>query len=255
MSKRFTKISPGKLRTHQSFKYAEKENKRRISVLKQGNKTAKKIAEKLKHCKKYNRCNSPACAKCSHRFRNKQLDCAAKILEGERPLYFVTLIAVKSSCNRKGLRQLSLRSFKNTISKQFERCRLGGKIVIGSVEVAFRPQWDRFVLHAHLCIAGASPDDIEKLRGLYPTKGDLQGLNKKLIEDGTEEHLLSYCLKLTTYARIGNRRKPIPLKIKDEIAMLKFFDRHQFKQFLVKKNVNYVNGKFLPLPPWEEDER
>lgn len=223
-----------------SHKAAGKENKRRIHVLKQGDKQARMLGRRLKKCRSGQRCRSTACAKCARKQRREVLRQFKEEFSTQDTNTLVTLIPTQGMSKPEKLSKFNVRRFKNSITQQLNRAGLKQALVFGGIEAVFKEDKGLIFVHAHLIIAGAPDAELKKLRQWYQGNPDgIREMQAKKIKQGDLLKVASYSMKCTTYYREPQYRnlKCPPPDI--EAKLLLFMDRHKFRALVFLKGLKF----------------
>jgi len=223
-----------------TIKQEKQESETRIEMLlSSGDEEAIALAYKLMACVKRRPCKSPACAVCNHKESEIWIRNLIKFLRKKRSIYFVTLVPNGLFVSPRGLRQVSAKLIKGSLSKQIERSNLSDALVAGGIEAVYKEERNKMSVHLHLVFSNCTKSEIKELcKHYYNNKGKgTRQFDCEEIKDGDQPRTFSYCHKNRTYFKKKGSKKPFRPPPEIEIAHLLFLDRHTFKDLLFYKGI------------------
>jgi hypothetical protein len=140
------------------------------------------MASKIERCgtktkpKGIEYCLLPICPLCGRQYRRTLIGDLLQIYN-LNPSKAQTATVYLGEYKAGTLENASLRTAHDTFRKQLERCGFGGAIIIGGIEVAYRPQLSDWLLHLHLLCLGAPEktwDNLEKCLSKHKIRDPLR---------------------------------------------------------------------------------
>jgi hypothetical protein len=125
--------------------------------------------------------------------------------------------------------------------KRLDRAGFKGAIVVGNIEVAWRAQWQRWLLHAHLLAIGVAAHAWRRLESALEKSGTADPVRVVPLCDPDEQ--LSYCIKFVTYHQPGRRRVPLPPNRVVELAA--WWSRYRFEDYLFAYGARRRGGQLV----------
>ncbi len=160
---------------------AKRENKIRISILRQGkSRGSQKLAEKLEACSYRHPCGSPACRCCMREFRKTITGLAMMALSDQPQIRMVTLVFGKPYRDRwlagSGPAPLP-KAMVQKLRMDLQRHASAVAIAIGGVEVDLDARTNMAEPHIHLLVA---TDDRKELEALAKAYGKPHEVNRPI---------------------------------------------------------------------------
>jgi hypothetical protein len=198
--------------------------------------TDSSLAEMLRECGR-NRfvCASPSCPKCCRRFRQWLI---AQALEAHEKLHGSgsRIITIYLGTLPEGqLAGASLRKAYAALRQRLNRGGLGGAVLIGGTEMAYRAKQHDWVLHVHLLGLRLKRADRDQLKEAFRGSSIPKALKQQKIKSPAQQ--ISYLQKFNTLHRPGvqrgNRRAlAYPLPPAPFRELMAFYAKHEFAEFL-----------------------
>ena len=260
------------LKDFESFHDAKTEKERRIRILEKGNRACRRLAKKLRRCKKKRRCLSNACPVCKRRFRRWFVTRVCPIFENHES-QFVTVIPEIRQLLPRDLDDLSHRVMNDYLVKKLKRAGFGDLTVVGGIDIDFRTANENgapsyWQPHFHFVAASEGSDDIQRLKQSFKKKGGDNPVRVPVSSEPIEDLIeaVSYTVKGINWEKAGywaknGRRKHrrIPLKPKQLQEILLVLDAHSMTSPLLMRGGHQYGCELLfkqpPVgekPPWEE---
>lgn len=172
---------------------------RRINQLRRiasRNPEAQQLLATLEGCRKNHRCGSMACPICMRRFRRWQVSEALYTLRKEkRSTYrFITLI-LHAYVMKYGFHPLKVNSFKQGLMDRLHAKLPKGACLIGWIETHWEPDMGGFMPHFHGIVAGATYEELRRLKPVHNVPEGKRPLVIKRIKKGDELAVATYCVK------------------------------------------------------------
>lgn len=250
---------------------AKTEKGRRIKILEKGNRACRRLAKKLRRCKKKARCLSDACPVCKRQFRRWFVSRVCPLFEGHE-CQFATVIPEIRQLLPGNLEDLSYRTMNDTLVKNLNRTGLGDLTIVGGIDIDFRTANESgapsyWQPHFHFIATGHGSDGIRRIKRSCKKKGKNPvrvPVRLEPVEDLIES--VSYTVKGVNWERAGYRakngrrqRRRLPLKPQQLREILLFLDSHPMTGPLLMRGGRQYGCKLSfaqPIvgekPPWEE---
>lgn len=193
---------------------AKKWWKKAIECLANGERHDRRLAKKLKHCRKSLPCRSPACPKCSRKYRIWFTGQALKILHtlddnkllDLNHLKFITIVPIgierelEDLISKKYPPHLFIKRMKDRLRNQFIRSSLKHLVITGGIEGDFDVETSKWEFHFHLIVAGLDENSTEWKLFLHKngySEHALHGSTPVQVNPIDEKlaSVTSYCLK------------------------------------------------------------
>lgn len=134
-------------------------------------KPIRQVLEILLHCRKGERCGSPACPICKRNERGSLVRDMLTIWPDQPEvlvrLKALTLVHQSWIIPAGELDKLHPRTITDKLRKQFQRMGFTG-IIIGGIDGSYDPDLEVWFIHVHLIVEGLTKEMVEKFRDLYP---------------------------------------------------------------------------------------
>lgn len=195
-------------------------------------------AKILAKCRMGSSCENTFCPVCARRFRRWFIGELLRIAENETRHVRVLTILLEAA-DRKAISDLDFRSHSHILRKRLERAGLGEALVIGGVEIVYRANVRKWVLHINLVIIGGKSTAIRKFEKTYDSSDIERPVLTVKLNDLPEQ--LSYVLKFTTYHRPfaqrgGVKSRALPLNKSEHTALVQWMGQRKFTDFLFLYN-------------------
>lgn len=149
----------------ETFTEAEARRAFKIEVLGGGNSDQRRLAEKLKRCRKGNRCGSGACDVCGRLFRLRLLQQLEPILRLRRHWTRASVVPADFLFAEGELANVDLNALRQKIAKRFERWSLRNQIVIAGIDISLNLEENKAIgwqLHLYMLIEGEHTAQLEE---------------------------------------------------------------------------------------------
>ncbi len=152
---------------------ADREQRLRVKDLRaSANPVHHELARILEECRPSSRCMNAACAICSREFGmvvGPQIAAHCDRWSATATTTFGTIFRRAWLVKPGRLDRINISRLKAMLTRQFAR-RFNKCLVMGTIEVVWRPEFRRFLVHAHFVLVGAPPEAVsENLKDTYPS--------------------------------------------------------------------------------------
>lgn len=152
---------------------ADREQRHRIKDLRaSADPLHHELARILEKCGPSSRCMNAACAICSREFAmavGPQIAAHYDRWSATGTTTFGTIFRRAWLVKKSRLDRINISRIKAMVSRQFAR-RFNKCLVMGVIEVVWRPEFRRFLVHAHFVLVGAPPETVsDDLEDTYPS--------------------------------------------------------------------------------------
>jgi hypothetical protein len=230
------RLRPGSLPKGKRFETVD--DARRLDVCRQKKVRASQpeLAQTLRDCghKKYI-CDSPSCARCAREFRvwliAQALE-AFKELQGSGNGILTIYLA---SLPEGQLAGASIQQAHAALRQRLNRAGLGGIVLTGGTEIAYRAKQHDWVLHVHLLGLRLKRGHRDRLKEAFRGSSTSKALKQQKIKSSAEQ--ISYIQKFNTLHRPGlqrgnHRARAYPLPPAPFRELMAFYANHEFADFL-----------------------
>ncbi|PCI41459.1 MAG: hypothetical protein COB46_03580 [Rhodospirillaceae bacterium] len=235
---------------------AKKAKAKLIRRLSKGNRKSRRLAKKLRRCKKRHRCWSDMCQVCKRLFGRWYGAQVIPLFEGQ-DILLVTLVPEKNSRPPGELNLLEPLKMKGALSKKFALPGLEKAIVIGGIDISFNVHSDnawtpRWQPHFHLIVAGISKKDLwAVLRPRYKKSIEIpRPTHSKSVTDLPEA--VSYTFKSFFCRRVSyidengeKQARSVSLKVHEMEEAAVFGDTIKITDRLFLRNVRHYGKRLV----------
>lgn len=228
-------------------------------LLGSGNEKDRRLARKLRRCKKGRRCLSGACSICRRRTRRLLTANILQFFENytDKDLSHLTIIFADHQYRPGDLDNLRPRNLVNALTTRFRRLDLVGVIVVGAIDYdlcVIENDYENcfWQVHVHLIVANLTKNDLCLIREAFPKfagKGVYIPVVRAKIRDRMRQ--FSYVLKPFFQRRscyksatgLRNSKKQPLKESRFKTELLLHLDRFPMTEFLVLSHVRQNGGE------------
>ena len=149
------------------FAQACTERKARIATLHRGDRADCALAAVLRRCRRDNRCGSPACPVCVRAWQQRVCTNMDRLFPEDAALHLVTLCHDRWLYQPGELADGGVERLKTTLRQQLKRYLPVSAVAAGGIEVEYRSDLDRYMVHVHMLVGGASYAELRELSRVY----------------------------------------------------------------------------------------
>jgi hypothetical protein len=149
------------------FLQACTERKARVATLRRGNRADRALATVLRRCRRDKRCGSPACPVCVRAWQKCVSTNMDRLFPEDAALQLVTLCHDRWLYQPGELADGGVERLKTTLRQQLKRYLPGSAVAAGGIEVEYRSDLERYMVHVHMLVGGALYVELRELSRVY----------------------------------------------------------------------------------------
>jgi hypothetical protein len=224
------------------FAQACTERKARIATLRRGDRADRALAAVLRRCNYYHRCGSPACPVCVRAWQKRVCTNMDRLFPENIALHLVTLCHDRWLYHPGDLADGGVERLKATLRQQLKRYLPVSAVAAGGIEVEYRPDLERHMVHVHMLVGGASYAALRELSRVYFGRTVTGGTALRIdrVQQGPLDRarVFTYLFKWKSYMRDrqhGGRARRPPKEVHNEL--LRFLAAHPFERLSFTYNL------------------
>ena len=224
------------------FLQACTERKARIATLDRGDRADRALAAVLRRCRRDNRCKSPACPVCVRAGQRRVSTNMDRLFPEDAALQLVTLCHDRWLYAPGELADGGVERLKTTLRQQLKRYLPVSAVAAGGIEVEYRSDLERYMVHVHMLVGGALYVELRELSCVYSgrtvTGGTALRIDQVQQAPLDRARIFTYLFKWKTYMRDrqhGGRARRPPREVHNEL--LRFLAVHSFERLSFTYNL------------------
>lgn len=257
------------LKGFESFSDVDGRRKAIVKFLNKGNRADRRLARKLKRCKKGRRCLSGACPICRRRMRMWFVGEVYDVFEhlADEQVILLTIICSKQQFSANDLGALIPRNAVNRLTTKLRRLGFENEVMLGALDYDWCVRDNEcaegyWQVHYHLICPRLSETQVDALREVFPNNTTAY-VHKAVVPSPIKNRpeQFSYVLKpffqkRSSYISSNGRRNAKKGPINNARRRRELFhqlDRHPMTESLVLFHARRIGGDIRPTVPVVDD--
>jgi hypothetical protein len=239
----------------ETFADAKKRRAQKNRTLGQGGKGQRRLADKLKRCRKGRRCESGACDVCLRLYRLRLFRQTSSVFAARQHWTRASVVPAGLLISPGKLTNVELKTLGEMIDKRLERSSLRRRIVMAGIDISLNLQDNNIIgwqLHLYMLIEGENTLRLrEAVKAAFSPEPTAR-IPYDFDEVNSPSNCVTYLFKGIFRRRSryttanGHRTKSLPLKGPELRELLQFLDQRPIGERLILRGVRR-NGRRLVI--------